>query len=674
MLTLLSRFSIKSKLWGGFALVLSILVGVAGTAVRSLDRTGERVARVVEEIQPVVLEAEAVDAAVNRAASALGFYLLSGEQGHRDAYEQALGEIDRALGRLRAFPRIADDGELAKRVERIAAGAKPLEAYRARSETLVGDLTARLPAMAIANDVLNPLNMAIRGYLGQMVASEMQEEADDERRELLDRIWQLRLVWSSVLLEMRGYLAYRTEAARSNALAFYDDTGRQLKELAAMSDLFTMEEEEAMAEVLPRYEKYGEAMRRMMAIHGGEQGQMDAFFVRNEVTPVVKAVRQEVGTLVERLRRETDRTGGELMGQVSGTRTLVLSLMVVGVLLGGAVATVIGLGIVRPVRGAIRAMRDISEGEGDLTRRLRVVGHDEVSELAGAFNAFAEKLRATVSRVADATVQLGAAAERLASTTDQTDHSVAEQRREIDRVAASVGELNGVVDEVARYSGEAADAATRSREEAENGQEVVGRTVAVIERLAERVEAAATTLQQLEGESDNIGSVLDVIRGIAEQTNLLALNAAIEAARAGDQGRGFAVVADEVRTLASRTQRSTEEIHGMIERLQGGVREAVAVMEEGRGQARVGVEQAAEAGGSLEKITEATRIINQLNDHIVEATGRQRAGARAVSEGVDGIRRVSERNVATAHGTAESGAHLTELADGLRELVGQFRT
>ncbi|WAD25923.1 methyl-accepting chemotaxis protein [Pseudomonadaceae bacterium T75] len=354
-------------------------------------------------------------------------------------------------------------------------------------------------------------------------------------------------------------------------------------------------------------------------------------------------------------------------------RNTALIVAGIAIALGLLVAALVARGIVRPIRVAVDAMRDIAAGEGDLTRRLEERGRNEVAELGQAFNQFAEKVRRLVSEVAGSTSQVAAAAEEMSAITDEFNRDVAQQRHEIEQVATAMNEMTATVQDVARNAAQAAASAQAADREAQQGQQVVHETVSSIESVSVEVEHTASAIQRLEADSQSISAVLEVIRGVAEQTNLLALNAAIEAARAGEQGRGFAVVADEVRTLASRTQQSTLEIQQVIEQLQSGARNAAEVMHRGRAQVDSSVLQAQQAGSSLTSITSAVASISDMNTQIASAAEQQSAVSDEISQNVVTINQVADRVTEAAGQTAQASSQLAHLAAGLQSLVGQFK-
>jgi len=354
-------------------------------------------------------------------------------------------------------------------------------------------------------------------------------------------------------------------------------------------------------------------------------------------------------------------------------RNTALIVAGIAIALGLLVAALVARGIVRPIRVAVDAMRDIAAGEGDLTRRLEEHGRNEVAELGQAFNQFAEKVRRLVSEVAGSTSQVAAAAEEMSAITDEFNRDVAQQRHEIEQVATAMNEMTATVQDVARNAAQAAASAQAADREAQQGQQVVHETVSSIESVSVEVEHTASAIQRLEADSQSISAVLEVIRGVAEQTNLLALNAAIEAARAGEQGRGFAVVADEVRTLASRTQQSTLEIQQVIEQLQSGARNAAEVMHRGRAQVDSSVLQAQQAGSSLTSITSAVASISDMNTQIASAAEQQSAVSDEISQNVVNINQVADRVTESASQTAQASSQLAHLAVGLQSLVGQFK-
>lgn len=329
--------------------------------------------------------------------------------------------------------------------------------------------------------------------------------------------------------------------------------------------------------------------------------------------------------------------------------------------------------ITEPISHLIHRIRDIAEGEGDLTTQLNESSRNEFGELAHWFNAFVGKLRDLIIKVKDSTDHVAESSNHMLQSTERTNAGVMKQRTQTEQVVTAMQQMSSTVEEISRNASEAEMAAKHANDDSKTGQQEVAQTIASINTLASEIERAAIIVKEFESDSTNIGGVLDVIKGIAEQTNLLALNAAIEAARAGEQGRGFAVVADEVRSLANRTQESTAEIQSIIERLQVGAEKVVQVMDAGQKCGQETVEQASRAGASLGSITSAVATITDLNSQNACSTEEQSAVASHISQSMMAIGQAVEETAGEAANTATRSEELSRMANELQGLISQFK-
>ncbi len=356
-------------------------------------------------------------------------------------------------------------------------------------------------------------------------------------------------------------------------------------------------------------------------------------------------------------------------------RNILTSAVIQGLLLLAGLI-VMGYIIRRVIISRINEMRHTMEAmtaDEDLSRTVAVHAQDEVGAMGTAFNRMIFKFRTSMEAVAAVTHQLGEVSNRVSSVAEKTQTAVMEQRSETDMVASAMNEMSATVQEVARHANETASASSGADEESRVGVALATEALDGIEVLIQDIEKAAQVIKQVETDSVSIGMVLSVINGIAEQTNLLALNAAIEAARAGEQGRGFAVVADEVRTLASRTQKSTEEIQRTIEQLQNGVRNAVQAMEGAQVRAHSGSDCVAKTAQSLTVIAGEVNTINGMNTQIATAAEEQSAVAEEINRNITTISTIADTTLADASQTSQISEELVQLAAELNRLVSQFR-
>ncbi|MFV3316488.1 MULTISPECIES: methyl-accepting chemotaxis protein [Pseudomonas] len=275
--------------------------------------------------------------------------------------------------------------------------------------------------------------------------------------------------------------------------------------------------------------------------------------------------------------------------------------------------------------------------------------------------------------MASATGQVNAVAKQVVSASNASIDNADQQSSRTSSVAAAINQLGAAAQEIAQNAALASQHSSDARDLAAEGQQVVGQTIDVMNKLSARISDSCGNIETLNAHTANIGQILDVISGISQQTNLLALNAAIEAARAGEAGRGFAVVADEVRNLAHRTQESAQQVQGLIEELQAGAQVAVSTMNQSQQHSDHSVEIANRAGDRLGSVTQRIGEIDGMNQSVATATEEQTSVVESINVDITEINTLNQQGVQNLQSTLRACNDLEHQVDRLKQLVGSFR-
>ncbi|MFH1851619.1 MAG: methyl-accepting chemotaxis protein [Candidatus Neomarinimicrobiota bacterium] len=361
---------------------------------------------------------------------------------------------------------------------------------------------------------------------------------------------------------------------------------------------------------------------------------------------------------------------------MTAVKKMAVSLAIMGVVLILIAALVVWLSarlIVTTLVKVVDMLKDIAQGEGDLTRRLDLDSKDELGQLARWFNIFVDKLHSVISQVKISSEQVTTASQEISASSEELASGAEEQQSQTSEVATSVEEMAATILQSSNNTNTASASAKKAANVATNGGGIVQQTIAGMQRISDAVRSSAQRIEELGRQSEEIGQIIKVIDDIADQTNLLALNANIEAARAGEQGRGFAVVADEVRVLAERTTKATAEIAEMIKGIQGSTGTAVSAMDDGIKEVNSGVELAGKAGSALEEIIAVVNEVDNVISQVAAAAEQQSAGAEEISANVEGISTVTKQSATSAQQMASAAQQLSEESEALNALIKQFK-
>lgn len=365
-----------------------------------------------------------------------------------------------------------------------------------------------------------------------------------------------------------------------------------------------------------------------------------------------------------------------LMAYESVRNTLILSAIIAIIIAAIFVflsVTLFKKVVVGPILRMVEALKDIAEGDGDITKRIDVSSKDEIGDMGHHYNTFVDKLHSTIEVLARDSGTIAGAAENLSTDSQEMTRKVEKTLEQTNSLAAATEEMSKTTSEIAQNCVIAAASSEKTSEAATYGESVIKDTIGAMDRISEMIRVSAATVENLGSQSEEIGKVVDIINDIADQTNLLALNAAIEAARAGEHGRGFAVVADEVRKLAEKTGLATNDIKLSIDAIRDRVGQTVETIGKGVTEVEVGAGDVKKLEVSFKNMFEQINNVTEQLRQIAVASEEQAMATNEISGNINQIYTAVQDMAGKIEGNAQTSSQFAGLSAELQGLTRQFK-
>jgi len=466
-----------------------------------------------------------------------------------------------------------------------------------------------------------------------------------------------------------------TERYLANSQAFEKKLAKMIGDLENILSLAKVEElNQAWNKILALIKKNREQEKKLFDLWQAKQKQLaqlkeNSSQIQSAAVKIVKLSQEDIDK-----SSRNSRLTGLLVAGIGLAAILVVGFMII-------------LATVKPIRNTVDMLKNIAEGEGDLTSRLEIKSRDEISELAYWFNQFISKVQTIIKQVAEQVDQLNHSSTQLSELSQDLSSGSEQVLQKAGNVATAAEEMSSNTNNIAATTEQTTEnvnlTATAIQEMTSVINEISGNTARARTITTESVSQANSANQQvnkLGGAASEIGKVIETITSISSQVNLLALNATIEAARAGEAGKGFAVVANEIKELAQQTANAANEIRERIEGIQHSTKDTISEIETITTRVNEVNEIVSSIAAAIEEQSATTREIseniisvsanlNEVNDNIAQSSVVASEIAGEISEVTSATQDLTDNSTQVNLQASE----LSSLAEQLEMIVKQFK-